>query len=143
MELFFDTWDGTTLPKPDVRQYTNQIIKLMEIDPELHAPPVLRVEWASLQLRCVLARASQKFIMCDSGGQPVRARVTVTFNEYIDAEREAKDVSRQTADYSKVHVVLAGETLSSTPEALRRSDGVAPDRHRQRSRRSARDRRRP
>jgi nucleoid-associated protein YgaU len=113
MELFFDTWDGTVLPKPDVRDYTNQIIKLMEIDPELHAPPVLKVAWASLQFRCVLARASQKFIMFDSGGQPVRARVTVTFNEYIDADREAKDVSRQTADYSKVHVVLAGETLSS------------------------------
>ena len=46
-------------------------------------------------------------------GRPVRARLTVTFNEFIDAEREAKEINRQTANFSKVHVVVQGETLSS------------------------------
>jgi nucleoid-associated protein YgaU len=45
-------------------------------------------------------------------GRPVRARLTVTFNEFIDAEREAKEVNLQTADFTKVHVVIQGETLS-------------------------------
>ena len=35
-------------------------------------------------------------------GRPVRARLTVTFNEFIDAEREAREVKRQTADFTKV-----------------------------------------
>jgi hypothetical protein len=85
----------------------------MEIDPDLHAPPVLRVSWASLQLDCVLARVSQKFIMFADDGKPVRARLTVTFNEFIDPGRESREVSRQTADLSKVHVVTQGETLSA------------------------------
>jgi nucleoid-associated protein YgaU len=60
----------------------------------------------------VLARVSQKFIMFADDGRPVRARLTTTFNEFIDPEREAKEVNRQTADFSKIHVVTQGETLS-------------------------------
>lgn len=113
MELFFDTYDTKSLPKRDVREETGRVVKLLAIDPELHAPPILRISWASLQFRCVLARVSQKFIMFSDDGTPVRARLTVTFNEFIDAEREAKEVSRQTANFSKVHVVTQGETLST------------------------------
>src|SRR5215218_7352371 len=58
MELFFDT----TASRTDVRNETQKVVDLLKIDPELHAPPVLRVAWGSLQLRCVLARANQKFI---------------------------------------------------------------------------------
>jgi LysM repeat protein len=112
MELFFDTYDTPTLPKRDVREETNKIVRLMAIDPELHAPPVLQVSWASLQLDCVLARVSQKFIMFSDDGTPVRARLTVTFNEFLDTTREAKEVNRQTADFTKVYIVTQGETLS-------------------------------
>lgn len=113
MELFFDTWDTPNLVKKDVRDETNRVVRLMTIDPELHAPPVLLLSWASLQFTCVLARASQKFIMFANDGTPVRARVTCTFNEFIDADRESKEINRQTADFTKVHVVTQGETLSA------------------------------
>src|SRR6185503_16847522 len=112
MELFFDTWDSPDLPKRDVRDLTNRVVNLMAIDPDLHAPPVLRVSWASLQFDCVLARVSQKFILFADTGAPVRARLTVTFIEFIDAEREAKEINRQTADFRKIHIVTIGETLS-------------------------------
>jgi LysM repeat protein len=116
MELFFDTYlPLTTVSKPprDVREETQKVVSLMQIHSEFHAPPVLEVSWASLFFRCVLARVSQKFIMFLNDGRPVRARLSVTFNEFIDEEREAKEVNRQTADYSKVHTVVQGETLSS------------------------------
>jgi hypothetical protein len=112
MELFFDTWDTPTLPKQDVRGLTGPVTRLMDIDSDLHAPPVVRVSWASLQFRGVLARASQRFIMFSADGVPVRARLNVTFNEYVDAEREAKQANRQTADFSKVHEVVQGDTLA-------------------------------
>jgi hypothetical protein len=112
MELFFDTWDSPTVEKQDVRTYTDRVAGLMEIDSELHAPPVLIFSWSSLRFRCVLARASQKFIMFADTGKPVRARVTVTFNEYLDPDRESKEVNRLTADFSKAYVVSEGETLS-------------------------------
>jgi LysM repeat protein len=115
MELLFDTYlphVNSTGPIRDVREETQRIVRLTEIDSNLHAPPVLRVSWASLQFRCVLARVSQKFIMFLPDGRPVRAKLTVTFNEFIDFDREAKEVNRQTANFTKVHVVAQGETLS-------------------------------
>lgn len=108
MELFFDTTDART----DVRSETQKIVDLLKIDSDLHAPPVLRVAWGSLHLRCVLARANQKFVKFLEDGRPTRARITVSFSEFIDPEREAKEVNRQTADFSKVYVVKRGDTLT-------------------------------
>lgn len=107
MQLFFDTHEA----RRDVRDETQKIVGLLAIDSELHAPPVLRFVWASLQFRCVLVRASQKFIKFLDDGRPVRAQVDVSFNEIIDPEREAREVNRQTADFTKVHVAATGETL--------------------------------
>jgi len=113
MELFFDTWDTASASKKDVRkEYTDKIAGLMEIDSELHAPPLLVISWSSLTFRCVLARVNQKFTMFDTDGKPVRARLTCTFNEVIDPEQEAREVNRQTADFSKVYVVTQGDLLS-------------------------------
>jgi hypothetical protein len=125
MELFLDTYEehkygSRVLNKAgeDVRNLTRKITDLMIIDPDTHAPPVLLFTWSSLHFQCVLARVSQRFIMFKPDGTPVRARLTVTFNEYIDIEREAKEVNRQTADFSKVHIVTQGETLSSIATQL-------------------------
>ena len=114
MELFFDTSE----PGSDVRAETQKVVSLLDIDSNLHAPPVLIVSWSSLQFRCVLARVSQKFIRFLNDGTPVRARLTTTFNEFIDPQTEAQQVNRQTADFSKVHVVKRGETLTEIATAL-------------------------
>lgn len=109
MELFFDTTDA----RRDVRTETAKVVDLLKIDRDLHAPPVLQVAWGSLQLRCVLARANQKFLKFLEDGRPTRARVTVSFSEFVDPAREAREVNRQTADFSKVYVVQPGDTLSA------------------------------
>jgi nucleoid-associated protein YgaU len=51
-------------------------------------------------------------------GVPVRARMNCTFLECLDPEQEAKAANLQTADYSKVHVVAGGETLSGIAARL-------------------------
>ncbi len=114
MELFFDTYEAHT----DVRDQTANLLGLLDIDGDLHAPPIIQISWASLQFRCVLARAGQKFILFLPDGRPARARINCTFNEYIDPEREAKQVNRQTSTYTKVHVVTFGETLSGIAAAI-------------------------
>ena len=109
MELFFDTTDTRT----DVRLQTQKVVNLLKIDRDLHAPPVLRVAWASLQLRCVLAKANQKFVKFLEDGRPTRARINVSFSEFVDPEREAKQANLQTADFTKVHRVQSGDTLTA------------------------------
>jgi nucleoid-associated protein YgaU len=118
MELLFDTWDTNSFAKADVRDLTRQITDLLDIDSSLHAPPVLKLTWASLSMLCVLSRVVQRFVMFEASGKPVRARLTCTFNEIIDPEQEAKALNLQTADYTKVHVVAERETLSSIAALL-------------------------
>ncbi len=113
MELFFDTWDTDSAEKTDVRDVMAPFLTLLEIDKTLHAPPVLRVRWGSLDFPCVLTKANQRFQMFAASGVPVRARVTVSFSRYLDPEREARAVDRQTADFTKFHTVVEGETLAS------------------------------
>ena len=120
MELFLDTYEAhksgnRSLNKAgdDVRKLAKAVTGLMDIDRTTHAPPVLLFTWASLSFSCVLSRATQKFIMFNPDGTPVRARVTVTFSQYSNAELEAKQVKRETADYTKVHVVAQGDTLAT------------------------------
>jgi LysM repeat protein len=85
----------------------------MEINPETHAPPVLLFAWGGFDFTCVLARASQRFTMFNADGVPVRARLQVTFNEFVDPEMEAEETKRETANYTKAYIVRQGETLSS------------------------------
>jgi nucleoid-associated protein YgaU len=118
MELLVDTYEahragGRTVNQAgeDVRNLTGKVTDLMNIDPSTHAPPVLLFTWASLTFTCVLARVSQRFIMFLPDGTPVRARLQVTFNEFVNAELEVRETKRETADYSSLHTVREGETL--------------------------------
>lgn len=119
MELFLDTYEehrsGSRILNQageDVRQLTSKITGLMNIDPTTHAPPVLLFTWSSLSFTCVLARTSQRFTMFKADGTPVRARLQVTFNEFRNIDLEAKEIKRETANFSKSYVVGQGETLS-------------------------------
>jgi hypothetical protein len=109
MELLLDTYESGG----DVRELTGRIAALMDIQPATHAPPVLLFAWGSLVFRCVLARVSQRFIMFQPDGVPVRARLEVTFDEYDPVDLEAQEIKRETADHASVHVAGEGETLSS------------------------------
>lgn len=118
MELLLDTYEahdgpGANGALSDVREQVRKIVGLMDIDASTHAPPVVVFTWGSLSFTCVLARASQTFIMFRPDGVPVRARVQVTLNEFRNAELEAKEVKRETADYSRLYVVGQGETPSA------------------------------
>ncbi len=113
MELFLDTYEEVETENRDVRKKVQLITRLMDIEPSIHAPPVLLFTWGSLSFTCVLAKVNQKYNMFDPTGVPVRAKLQVTFNEFRNAELEAKEVKRETADYTKTYTVNGGETLSS------------------------------
>lgn len=120
MELFLDSYEQhkvgskvVNAAQSDVRLLVKQVTDLMAIEPTTHAPPVVLFTWGSLAFTCVLANCAQRYTMFLPDGTPVRARLTVTFNEYRNVDLEAKEVKRETSDYSKRHVVSQGETLSS------------------------------
>jgi len=120
MELLVDTYEehreGSKVLNragENVRNLTNKLMHLMDIEPTIHAPPVLIFSWGLLSFRCVLATASQRFIMFLPDGTPVRARLQVTFNEFTNVDLEARQLKKETANFTKMHTVSQGETVSS------------------------------
>jgi nucleoid-associated protein YgaU len=107
MRLFFDTYEQRT----DVRLYTGKVIKLMTIDPSLHAPPVCMFVWGKLEFVGVLERADQSFTLFLPNGIPVRAALDVSFKEFFDGKKQAGLL--ESADFAKRYTVQRGDTLSS------------------------------
>jgi hypothetical protein len=125
MELFLDTYEthqsnnrALNQAGDDVRKLTQKITDLMNIDPTTHAPPIVLFTWGSLSFTCVLARANQRFVMFLPDGTPVRARLQVTFNEYRNVDQEAKEVKRETANFTKVYIIGQDETISGIAARL-------------------------
>ncbi|MCA9623471.1 MAG: LysM peptidoglycan-binding domain-containing protein [Myxococcales bacterium] len=119
MELFLDTREAhehnrrvVNQAGDDVRKLVDRIVGLMNIDPATHAPPILLFVWGSLSFNCVLTSATQQFVLFLADGTPVRARLQVSFSEYRNVDREAKEVKRETSDYTKSYVVGEGDTLA-------------------------------
>ncbi|WP_242470056.1 CIS tube protein [Thiococcus pfennigii] len=109
MELFLDTYEAHR----DVRDLSGMILSLMDIDPSIHAPPPLVFSWGSLSFTCVLTKVTQRFVLFLPSGIPVRARLQVSFSEFINPQLEAREIKRETADYSRSHLVMQGESLSA------------------------------
>ena len=100
---------------------TKKIVDLLRIDSELHAPPVLQVVWGSLFFRCVLSKARPEVHQVpERRSAGACARLTVTFQEYLDAETQSKEANLQTVDFSKVPRREREETLQRHRESLLR-----------------------
>ena len=127
MQLFFDTYDpveiddkssSSTQQRPkvkqgsDVRKYTDQIVNLLALNSETHAPPICRFSWAQLAFVGVLEKADQTFTLFMPDGTPVRATIDVTFKEL--GQKQADQARKLfSADFAKHYAVRRGDTLSN------------------------------
>jgi nucleoid-associated protein YgaU len=108
MELFFDSYEDGE----DVRVLTDRLDRLLDVDGETHEPPRLRVEWSSLQFRCVLESATKRFTLFLPNGTPVRARVDATFKQYESPRWEQLVSPRSSPDKTKIRRLTEGDSLT-------------------------------
>jgi nucleoid-associated protein YgaU len=109
MELFFDTY--TDHGGSDVRDETDKIARLLEIDRELHAPPPVKFVWGKLFFFAIIERLSQRFTMFLENGVPVRATLNVTFKEYRSIKEQLDAIPLQSSDWTKHRVVAEQDRL--------------------------------
>lgn len=107
MELFFDSYEKSE----DVRKYTMKIVGLLDIDKDLHAPPLCKFIWGSLSFQGVVERISQKYTMFNRSGKPVRATLNVTFKSVRTVKEQLQHIPRQSADRTKQRTVKQGDQL--------------------------------
>lgn len=107
MDLFFDTYEKGT----DVRAHTQKVATLLDVDKDLHAPPLCKFVWGSLQFKGVIISVTQKFTMFLDSGIPVRATLTVTFKAVASVKEQYQKIPRQSNDRTKQKTVKQGDQL--------------------------------
>lgn len=107
LDLFFDTYEKKT----DVRDYTKKISGLLDVEKELHAPPVCRFVWGSIDFKGVVEKVTQTFTMFLDTGIPVRAKLKVTFRSWYTKEEQLQNIPRHSADRTKQKMLKQGEEL--------------------------------
>ena len=95
----------------DVRTYTNKVYKLMEIDPDKHVPPLLKLKWSSLQFTGHLVRCAQSFVKFNEQGMPVRAWLDCVFQEFIAPMKANLPRPLESPDTTKYRTVRQGDSL--------------------------------
>jgi nucleoid-associated protein YgaU len=127
LDLFFDsTEDGTGSAAKSVTEKTDKFYDLIKIDSDAHAPPVLLFTWGGNAFpgkrehnvfKCVVSSVRQQFTFFSPTGVPLRAKLTVELREYKTLADQIRQLNLKSADHTKAHVVVEGETVSSVSYA--------------------------
>ncbi len=91
LSLFFDTYETDT----DVRDETNKLWDFMAVKAKPNkrphqkdSPPLVAFAWGPFYFVAYITNMTQKFILFTRDGKPVRAKVDVTFTQYVDEKDE-------------------------------------------------------
>lgn len=80
-------------------------------DPDEHQPPKLTLVWGTFILDCRLTSATIEYLMFNSLGRPLRAKINAAFKGDTTRLIQAAVNKLFSADLTHVRVVKAGETL--------------------------------
>ena len=118
MELFVDTYEQ----RQDVRQHSGKVARLLiaSIDEsDGKRPPICQLTWGprdpgagDFPFVGVLESLKQQFVLFLADGTPVRARLSVSFTEYVTPQEQEQRNTQRRSFPAQTHTVRQGETLS-------------------------------
>lgn len=132
LTLYFDGQRTGT----DVRGYTTNLWEMMMIDEAKRntttgkgEPPPVAFEWGQLYFKAVMLSLNEQFMLFNSSGVPLRCKVTVTLQQFIDEGDLPPQVSGQTTSTSTTTntQVREGDRLDHVAS----QNGMPPESHRQ------------
>jgi len=76
-----------------------------------HEPPVVEVSWGTLLIQARLDSLNIDYTLFKPSGEPLRAKLSLTFFEYKSTEETYQEVAQQSPDLTHLVAVKAGDTL--------------------------------
>jgi hypothetical protein len=132
LNLVFDT----TRVLSDVRAYTAPLWKMMMIDEEKAdtttgkgEPPPVGFEWGGLYFKAIIKTMSENFVLFDPNGVPLRCKVVITLQQYIDESDLPPQIQEQIANEQAqtTQQMQEGDRLDNVAT----QNGQSPSNHRQ------------
>ncbi|MBX3154842.1 MAG: hypothetical protein KF773_02495 [Deltaproteobacteria bacterium] len=120
LELFLDASDRVAKGKPTpdsidgskgIDTDLGELRRLVTIDEDLHAPPVVELKWGTTKFQGVVTNYGEKFVLFDQEGAILRARVTLQLKSYTPAKIQLEKLNKQSPDRTKTRVVREGERI--------------------------------
>jgi hypothetical protein len=87
---------------------------------EKHEPPIVRVVWGTLLFYGRVESLKFNYTLFQPNGEPLRAKVALTFVAFTSAEEGAKLMAKSSPDLTHLVVVKAGDTLPLLCERIYR-----------------------
>jgi hypothetical protein len=120
-EVLVDTSDTLV----DVRVAdVNQLRGLMNLNRELHAPPIVRFVWDTQVFLGVLDSLNVSYVLFTPQGIPLRAKLSLSMKEYRPVEIQIKQKPTASPNFEKTWVVRRGDTLSGIAFAVYRDSSA-------------------
>lgn len=105
--LMFDTYASQTgAPPKDVRKYTDAIMELTEVNEDTHVPYLVEFVWGPISFTGYITSITQRFILFDSDGTPVRAVVDLSL-----ISNKKGNMTRNSPDRTKHRKISDGDRL--------------------------------
>jgi Contractile injection system tube protein len=128
VDLFFDSTEtGTGDNATSVTAQTDKFYGMIKIDPTTHAPPVCRFYWngnfpgddlpemygnqGRYGFTGLVTKVHQTFSLFSPVGNPLRAELNLTMNEYRPLDEQLYQLNPQSADHTRSHLVADGDTF--------------------------------
>ncbi|RKH00545.1 MULTISPECIES: CIS tube protein [Corallococcus] len=108
VNLFFDTYEQGT----DVRNLTRRLVAFQEPtvgSKEPREPPTCLFSWGGFQYTGVIRKIDQRFTMFLPSGAPVRAELSVTFEQVLTPRQAIENAGLDNC--RKLHIVSQGDRL--------------------------------
>lgn len=112
LTLFFDG-TGAMGESGPVTDRVREFLDLMRYQGAKHGPPYLWVYWGPLDFRCCLKTATATYTLFNRKGEPIRARVSASFEEVIQADERRQEEQRASPDLHRVWRVEEGQSLDT------------------------------
>lgn len=119
----------------DVRGYTASLWEMMMIDETKRnpttgkgEPPPVAFEWGRLYFKAILLSLNENFTLFSSAGVPIRCKVTVTLQQYIDESDLPTQVAGQTPTNTSTTTTQMRE--GDRLDHVATQNGMPPENHR-------------
>jgi nucleoid-associated protein YgaU len=116
LSLYFDTYEENK----DVSQTTRELWKFMQTKGQKKSkkgkkvpPPQVAFEWGVFFFVAYITNMTQTFTLFKDDGTPVRAKVDVTFTQYVDVDDYPSQKKGPGTFYEQAWRVIAGDRLDT------------------------------
>lgn len=107
--------DATGVIMPNITSVSDEIEKFKKLtysfNGDIHSPNYLKLVWGKLQFKCRLTGLDIEYLLFSPNGAPLRAKLKVSFLEYLSEEELARRANKSSPDLTHAKIVSDGDTL--------------------------------